>query len=110
MTADTSSSFRNASIGFSCQPRTSQEMLLQMNAVKPPRMAPSISDFVIEPPERTVCEGRRDARFSLETHDFANYFEAGSACCEMPKMLPSGSFIQATWSPPGAVQMPSSLS
>src|SRR5580700_1382427 len=29
-------------------------MLLQINAVKPPRMAPSKSDFVIEPPKRSA--------------------------------------------------------
>jgi hypothetical protein len=29
-------------------------MLLQIKAVKPPRMAPSKSDFVIDPPKRSA--------------------------------------------------------
>src|ERR1700728_149563 len=110
MTDETSSSFWKARMGFSCQPRSSQEILLQMKAVRPPRMAPSKRDFHIKPPEWRAGGPLRDAGLCSETKRFANYCGAAFGCCAMLKILPSGSLNQATLSPEGAVQIPSSRS
>src|SRR5579863_3830650 len=41
-------------MSFSCQPRSSHEIELQMNAVRPPRIVPSSNAFLMVPPFRLV--------------------------------------------------------
>src|SRR5271156_3257589 len=70
-TAETSSSFWNESMGFSCQPRTSQEMLLHTNATRPPRMVPSKSDFVTESSQNQRGRCQKICRIVLRNGRFS---------------------------------------